>query len=162
MNKQYKENPNENIRLMSLTVKIISCIVAISVLFISRYAFVFFILGMLPTIISVLVDKRINRFASSTISAFNLIGILPFLFEIYTSRTVNETAQAMLTNTYVWFVVYASAALGWVFIIIIPQISAKLFITRAEIKVKGLEEIQAKLVEEWGKEVKNNNANNDD
>jgi hypothetical protein len=144
----------DSLRLLTLVIKISSLIIGIAILVVSRYAFTFFLISMLPTIVSTMVDKRMNKFASSTISAFNLVGVMPFLFEIGRSPSINTTAQHMITNIYIWFAIYSSAALGWVCIWAVPQITGKIFVTRATLKIKHLENVQHKLVEEWGNEIK--------
>ena len=62
-------------------------------------------------------------------------------------------AQQMMSDMFVWFVIYAAAAVGWGFYIGFPVIAVRLADLRAEWRVRELKRRQEKLIEDWGPEV---------
>ncbi len=134
--------------------KIVGLIVTIWLVSASYWAFGFFVLGMLPAILSMFLDKGAGRFASKTVTAFNFVGIVPFLFEIAQAFDRSVAAQRLMLDFWVWVVVYGTASLGWLTIWLFPQVTVIIFAMRAESKINKLQEEQKKLIEEWGEEVK--------
>ncbi len=124
------------------------------ILIISKYAFMFFIFGMLPAIIASLSDKSQNRYASSTIIAFNLVGVLPFIFRIFGGENIDLAAHSLVSNIKTWGLIYSTTAIGWVMLWFMPILSSRIFYARAQLKIRKIEKQQRDLVEEWGSEVR--------
>lgn len=139
---------------MALFFKIISVLIALAMLLISGYAFVFVILALMPTIVAFAIDRRNSKAASNTIGAFNMVGLMPYLVELMQSGIeASAKAQLMLTNINVWFVVYGSASMGWILVWIVPQVTGSYFVYREDVKVKRYLKEQRELYEEWGAKV---------
>ena len=134
--------------------KIVGLIVIIWLVSASYWAFGFFVLGMMPAILSMLFDRGAGRFASKTVSAFNFVGIVPFLFEIAQAFDRSLAAQRLMLDFWVWVVVYGTASLGWVTIWLFPQITVIIYAVRADNKISKLKKERDELIEEWGEEVK--------
>lgn len=143
-------------QLMGINIvgKIVGLIVIIWLVSASYWAFGFFVLGMMPALLSMLFDRGAGRFASKTVSAFNFVGIVPFLFEIAQAFDRSLAAQRLMLDIWVWLVVYGTASLGWVVIWLFPQITVIIFSARAESKIEKLKREREELVDEWGEEVK--------
>ena len=141
---------------MNFFIKALIGLFAFTTLLISGYALVFVVLGMLPTIVAVFIDKRITRAASNTIGGFNLLGIMPYLLKMFRAGIgASDLAHEVLTDINTWFVVYSSAGIGWVIIWIIPQVAGNFFISREEKRIGLYKEEQTKILEEWGNTIKN-------
>jgi hypothetical protein len=121
---------------------------------ISYYAVAFFALGMLPTIFAMVLDRGAGRFASKTVAACNFIGTMPFLADIAMGYEPSITAKDLMAEPITWLLIYGAALVGWMMIWMIPQTTLMIFTMRAEMKTKVLKEEQAKLLDEWGEEVK--------
>lgn len=134
--------------------KVIGLMVCIWLVSESYYAFAFFVLGMLPSILSILIDKGSGRFASKTIFACNFAGILPFLFDIAITPEKSFTAQQLMNSVFTWSFVYGFAAIGGMMIWVVPEVTSILFSLRADIKTTSLLSEQEGLLTEWGEEVK--------
>jgi hypothetical protein len=124
-----------------------------TLLLISHYAIIFFMLGMSPAIVAGITDKRIGNCASRTIGAFNFMGILPSVFELFKAADKAERARQIATDPQMWIFVFVAAGLGWAMIWMIPQITVAIFSIRAEMRIRRLEISQKRLVDEWGGEV---------
>ena len=143
----------DNLNGVVFTTKLLAFIVAGIVLFISRYAFMFFILAMLPSISSVMFERKSNKYVSSIICAFNLTAVSPFLYTIFVSGGVNEAASQVIHDTYTWLIIYMAPAIGWCVILIVPHLVANIMIALTNSKIASNLEAQKNIVEEWGKEV---------
>ena len=118
--------------------KIVGLIVVIWLVSASYWAFGFFVLGMMPAILSMFLDRGAGRFASKTVTAFNFVGIVPFLFEIAHAFDRSVAAQRLMLDFWVWVVVYGTASLGLVTIWLFPQVTVIIFAMRAESKISKL------------------------
>jgi hypothetical protein len=152
--KSKNKSSSGDLRGIGILEKIISVGIIIWLVSISYYAFAFFVLGMLPALLSIIIDRGSGRFASKTISACNFTGILPYLFDIGLAYEKDIYAKQVMADTNTWIVVYSFAGVGWLLIWLLPNLSS-LFITfRADMRVKSLLTQQKELLEEWGEEVK--------
>lgn len=147
------EKKSGNLKGINTGIKILIFIAGSVIVVLSKFAFIFFTIAMLPSFTAIFIDKRINKYASSTLCAFNLIGLMPYVFNISKSPDSNAIAQSYLTNIYVWFVIYSSTALGCFIIWTFPEFTAKIFQIRAEGKIRKIQEDQEKLCEEWGEDI---------
>jgi len=140
---------------ISVAGKAIGLMVMIWLISISYYAFAFFMLGMLPAILAIIVDKGAGRFGSQTISACNFIGILPFLFDIGVNYEKSIAATEAMKDPYTWMIIYGFAIIGLMLIYVLPNITAIIFTIKAESKLKRLTQEQEKIANEWGDQVRN-------
>jgi len=116
--------------------------------------FAFLFVGMLPGMVTGILDGRPGRFAAKTVVAFNLSGISPHAAAIFSSGSPNTTAQSIFNNPTVWLLVYGFAAFGWGVVYLIPHITQLYLEIKANFTVKKLHNFQDKLVDEWGEDVK--------
>jgi hypothetical protein len=137
----------------SLMIKILLTMVSLVVLVISGYAFIFFVVSVLPTIVAFIIDKRISRSASNTIGVFNIMGITKYIMDIWNTGTPSEFAKHLLTDSDVWIRVYGMVAIGWIFVWAFPQVWAIYYVRYSVKKAKKLYEVHNDLVREWGPEV---------
>lgn len=154
--KKSKKAASGGSQLLGINVvgKIVGLVVVIWLVSASYWAFGFFVLGMMPALLSMMIDKGAGRFASKTVSAFNFVGIVPFLFEIAQAFDRSVAAQRLMLDFWVWVVVYGTASLGWITIWLFPQVTVIIFAMRAESKIQKLKDEQEELLEEWGDAVK--------
>lgn len=133
--------------------KVVGLLVTVWLASVSYYAFSFFVLGMLPSVIALIVDRGKGRFASQTITALNFVGILPFIFDIGLNYERSVAAREAMSDPFTWVVIYGFAVIGLMMIFILPNITAIFFTIKAEYKLRTLNAEQEALVEEWGEEV---------
>ena len=139
---------------ISIAGKVIGLMVMVWLISISYYAFAFFALGMLPSIVSIIMDRGAGRFASQTISACNFIGILPFLFDIALNYEKSLAAKEAMLEPFTWIIIYGFAIIGLMLIYVLPNITAIIFTLKAEMKLRKLIKEQEEITEEWGEKVK--------
>lgn len=116
--------------------------------------FAFLFVGMLPGIVTGILDSRPGRFAAKTVIAFNLSGISPHTAAILASGSPDNTAVSIFTNPTAWLLVYGFAAFGWGVVYLIPHIAQLYLEIKANFTVKKLQYFQERLIDEWGDNVK--------
>ena len=118
------------------------------------YIFGIIVLGLMPSVVANVVEKRKKRFASKTVSAFNLAGILPYFFKLGQMGNPNSAARELIVDPFVWVVIYGLATCGWVMVQVIPQFVFLILLIRSEFTKKKLKSFQDELVKEWGDVIK--------
>jgi hypothetical protein len=106
--------------------------------------------GLAPTLTAALIDRDPEKHAAVSVGALNVAGLSPYVIRMF---TYPGAAQQMMSDMFVWFVVYAAAAVGWGFYIGFPVIAVRLADLRAEWRARDLKRRQEKLIEDWGPEV---------
>ncbi len=115
---------------------------------------VMLVIGLMPSIVAHILDRRPGKAASHTILAFNMAGLLKHIMNIFTGGNPNQTAQHLITDPYTWLWVYIFAAFGWLVVHILPQIAILFLSLKAEYTVKRMKSLQEKLASEWGDDIK--------
>jgi len=109
---------------------------------------VFITVGMLPTMISYFVVRRLGNRGSSCILLFNLAGLLPVLDKVWTSG-----GGAVIGDIFAWYVIYMIAALGYAAIWLAPYLANGFFLVLAGQRRGQAKARQAELYGEWGSNV---------
>jgi len=110
------------------------------------------VVGGLPTLVAVVVDRHRRHYLSRCVGFFNFAGVAPYLVKIWTHHTVLAAMQ-MLTDPFVWLVMYGAAAIGWIIYLSAPSIAwMQVELTGAR-RIKVLKARQHQLIAEWGEEV---------
>ncbi|MCB2081753.1 MAG: hypothetical protein H6908_01810 [Hyphomicrobiales bacterium] len=122
------------------------------------YVFVLIVMGLLPGIISYIVDKRPGKFASKTVFMFNLSGLTPQIAAAFRSGSPDTTALALLTNPYTWLMPYGFSAFGWGMVFLFPQIALLFYVLKAEYTIGKLQHFQKTLLDEWGEGIQGSSA----
>ena len=113
------------------------------------------VVGLAPSLVALFFDHgAFRRPRLITLSCFNLAGFLPYFAELLEARDRVATFFSMITDIYVWAVIYGSAALGAGLLWIGPFLAAIVLQAINDERIKDVEKRQLKLVQEWGPEVK--------
>ena len=144
------DGSDKNFKFASSLIKIIAVLIAIMVLVISRYAFIFFTAAMLPTIFVIFFDRNPHKCMSATVCSFNLIGTLPYLIQIWEASSVDYMAKRILANISTWAVIYGAAFIGQLLYSSMPMIVVKIYSARNEVKRQKLQKKVEAIEQEWG------------
>lgn len=127
----------------------------IPLIFFAASSVALIIVGMLPTFVAAVVDRREEKYTAYTVGGFNLCGVLPFLAQLWDRHNgANITAlYSLAVNPFVWFAIYGSAAIGWLAFTWIPRIVIRVSAVRDRQRLAGMMRRQEALIEEWGPEV---------
>lgn len=149
-NKSYTISGEQNFKFAASLIKIITFAIAIMVLVVSRYAFIFFSAAMLPTILAIFFDRNIHKCASATICTFNLIGVLPYLIRLWNSNSINSMAKSVIVDVDSWMVIYGAAFVGQLLYMSLPLLIVKLYSAKIHVQTAALEKQYTQISEEWG------------
>jgi hypothetical protein len=110
------------------------------------------VVGGLPTLVTVVIDRHRRHYLSRCVGFMNFAGIAPYLIKIWMHHTT-LAAMEMLTNPYAWLAMYGAAGAGWLIYLSAPSIAwLQVELTGAR-RVKVLKNRQRQLIEEWGEDV---------
>lgn len=118
------------------------------------YVMVLIVVSLLPAVTASVVDRRPRRWASRTVLFFNIAGLLPHVFDVAMSHDPNAMASHLLSDPYIWLIIYGFAGFGWLFVYIVPQIVFLFLVVRSDHSIRKLETKRQELVDEWGDKVR--------
>ena len=144
----------KNFKFASSLIKIIAMLIAAMVAMISRYAFIFCAVSMLPTIFAIFLDKNEHRCLSATICSFNLIGVMPYLIRIWEANSIDYVAKLLLADIRTWMIVYGAVFIGQLLYISMPLLIVKFYSARMKVRVAKFQKQHKILCEQWGIETK--------
>ena len=109
--------------------------------------------GMLPTIVSAIIDRTPKRNATFCVGGINLCGVFPYMMELWVGDNSMEWAMRILTDVFSLLVMYGAAAFGWMIFQSLPPVVATFVTVLAQSRVASLRSTQRQLIDEWGKDV---------
>jgi hypothetical protein len=119
-----------------------------------KNVFAMLFIALVPTLVSILWDKKPGRFASKTVAAFNVTGLFPYIMAIVSSGAPDSVALATMYEAKTWFLVYGFAVFGWAVILLVPKITLIFLEIRSKLLIKRMEKFQQELLDEWGEEIR--------
>jgi len=111
------------------------------------------LVGMIPTVVELLFGNDRKGSSVMAIGVLNAAGITPFVIELWQKGQTMENALLILGQSTTWFVMFGSAAVGWLILFAVPQAIAALTIARADTRIQLLKENLERLKTTWGPEV---------
>lgn len=144
------QDKDKNFRFAASLIKVIAVVIALMVIVVSRYAFIFFSAAMLPTIFAIFFDRNNHKCLSATICSFNLIGALPYLLRMWESNNVDYIAKQILASINTWMIIYGAALIGQLIYISLPLLIAKIYMTRVKLQVKNYQDQHKAICDQWG------------
>lgn len=111
------------------------------------------VFGMVPSIVAYVVDRGTRPMLAFTIAPLNLAGLMPYLLTLWNGSDTMPTVVHMLTDVYVWLVIYLAAGAGWLLFIGMPTIVTVALERSLDHRKGKLQSLQNKLRTDWGAEV---------
>lgn len=132
---------------------ILMVITTIAMIIVFKLGFLFFIIGILPSIVSYYIDATRSNLSFQTVFTCNLAGVLPFMADMLRERGSNSAVQEIISNAFNWLIAYGAAGIGWMLVFIAPMVSQLLIGAMHQRQITRLERHQRILVDEWGSEL---------
>jgi len=111
------------------------------------------LVGMVPSIVTLIVDRSPRKYGALTIAALNFAGVLPYLVKLWAKSQSLENALNIVVDVFALMVMYGAAGFGWMIFLTIPTFVASIFMVVSQRRVALLRENQRKVVEEWGESI---------
>lgn len=112
-----------------------------------------FVPGMMPTFVTLFVDRQRPRYLTYTVGMMNFAGVLPILLTVARGQLTMTAAGLALTNPVTWMVMYGAAAVGWLICGATPPLARLCLELQASQKRRALEALGKAVRQEWGDEV---------
>jgi hypothetical protein len=109
--------------------------------------------GLLPSIVAWMVDRSDQKYATFCVLGINFSGLFPYLMDIWFENHSIDAAIETMTNVFDLFVIYGSAAFGWMVYIALPPVITTFLSVMSERRLEILRETQKSIIEEWGENV---------
>lgn len=109
--------------------------------------------GLLPTIVSVIIDRSPKKHAAFCVGGINFCGVFPYMMEMWTGSNTIDAAMLILTDVFSLVIMYGAAAFGWMIYQSLPPIVATFLTVIAQSQVSSLRSTQRQLIEDWGEDV---------
>jgi hypothetical protein len=136
-------------RLVACGIGVIAALAIIAVPVLAIY----FVVGMVPSAVAAVIDRRRPRYFAHTVTGLNVIGLWPYVVGAWKGSIAGPDMWRQLVDPTVWLVVYGAAGLGWLLFFATPVL-AEIFLEIREDGERGrIESRIAALKEEWGPEV---------
>jgi hypothetical protein len=131
----------------------VSLIVGILCCFLFAPLAVILVVGMIPTIVAMIVDRTEGRMRAMTIGAINFAGCSPFMVEVFKKGNNLETAITYILQPRTIVVIYFAAAMGYLIDWAMTGIVSSILVQKTKIRLKEIQKDQKDLTERWGVEV---------
>lgn len=109
--------------------------------------------GLIPTLVALYTDTDPEKSTTTTVGFMNLAGVLPFLVDLWQKGQTMSVALSIVREPRSWVIMFGAAAIGQLFLYIIPPIIASTTIARLESRLNTLKEGIEQLRTIWGPEV---------
>ncbi len=117
------------------------------------------VVGLAPSLVALFFDHgAFRRPRLITLCCFNLAGFFPYFAQLLNAHDRVGEFFSMITDIYVWAVIYGATALGAGLLWIGPFLAAIVLQALNDERIKEVEKRQLALVKEWGAEVKETGA----
>lgn len=111
---------------------------------------VLFVIGMAPTLVALLIDRK--KFAARSVAYLNFSGCLPFAIDYWMESSGFDRVFQIIGDPYAMLIIYASAA-GWGLYYVTRPFAAAYLLVSADYRERRLRQHQDALVGGWGPEV---------
>lgn len=110
-------------------------------------------LGLLPSLITWLVDRDRAKLTAVTVLALNAAALMPSLIHVWESGGTMSAALELMASPLTWILILLGVLAGWVFSQGVPALVVGVIITRERAQANRMRERQKQLIEEWGSAV---------
>lgn len=111
------------------------------------------VIGMIPSIVSFIVDSTKGKMRAITVSCVNFAGCTPFMIEVFKKGGGMETAISYILEPRTIVVMYMAAAMGYLIDWAMTGLVSSIVVQKAKRRMKDVQNQQKDLVERWGVEV---------
>jgi len=133
---------------------VLGWLIAPALLFVAAPVTSLVIVGMLPTIVAAITDRRAEKYSAYCVGGFKPCRRLSLaLYLLLHENSIRPGLTRMLGDPIAWFAWYGAAAVGWGVYSWIPQMTVYFSDMRERVRLTALKKRQQALVDEWGAEI---------
>ena len=111
-------------------------------------------IGMVPSLVAFIIDKRPRRMTARAVAYLNFAGALPYALKLWMEQNTINGVMELVQDPFALMIMYSAAAAGWALNFIMPPIVSAYMAVQHEAKTRSISSRQEKLIKEWGTKVK--------
>lgn len=111
------------------------------------------LVGMLPSLVAVIVEKGPYRYAWICVGGLNFASISPWLFNLWFGRHTMAYAIEQITGVSMLLAAYGGAAAGWLLYLGVPPLVRAVLSATSHHRLDNLSKLQKNLADQWGEDV---------
>ena len=115
---------------------------------------VLILVGMMPSIVSWIMEQNPHKNISATMAQLNFCGVVPNIMTLWSKGGDLNQALLIVQDPFSLLFMYGAAAMGWLVTMAMPPIMSFVISAKASETIKRLESRKLKLYEEWGDSIK--------
>lgn len=112
------------------------------------------LIGMAPSIVAYIVDKRPRKITTRSIGYLNFAGCLYYALKLWMEQNTITGVLELVSEPSTLMIMYSSAAVGWMLNFIMVPIMSAFLAVQHEAKIRSISRRQEDLIKEWGSVVK--------
>ena len=112
------------------------------------------LIGMAPSIVAYIVDKRPRKVTTRSIGYLNFAGCLYYALKLWMEQNTISGVLELVSEPSTLMIMYSSAAVGWMLNFIMVPIMSAFLAVQHEAKIRSISRRQEDLIKEWGSVVK--------
>jgi len=112
------------------------------------------VIGMAPSIVAFIIDKRPRKVTARAIAYLNFAGALPYALKLWTGQNTISGVMELVLEPAALMIMYSAAAVGWTLNFIMAPIMSAYLAVQHEAKARSIGSRQEELIKEWGSDVK--------
>ncbi|MDI9349557.1 MAG: hypothetical protein QM537_06110 [Candidatus Symbiobacter sp.] len=107
-------------------------------------------LAMLPTLAAYLSDQRREKYATLCVGGFNFAATVPYIMRLWSHGVGVSGLHVILSNIWMWLVIYLVAALGWLVYWAVPGLIVQVSKWHNQRALLAMQLRQEELLKDWG------------
>ncbi|MDB5490416.1 MAG: hypothetical protein JWO78_265 [Micavibrio sp.] len=111
------------------------------------------IIGMLPTLTAVFIDRSSEKTRGVTVGALNLAGCMPFLLQLWGGGNTLDHAFTIITDPRTIIVMYCAASVGYIVDWAVSGLVATIMVQTSGTRLQNMAKRRTDLIARWGREV---------
>jgi len=111
------------------------------------------IVGMLPTLTAVFIDRSSEKTRGLTVGALNLAGCMPFLLQVWGGQNTIDHAMDIIVDPRTIIVMYCAAGVGYIVDWAVSGLVATVMVQTSASRLEHMAKRRTELIERWGREV---------
>lgn len=115
---------------------------------------VLLLVGMAPTLVAYVIDKRPRKVTARAIGYLNFAGCMPYLFTLASGQSTISNALSLVADPSALMIMYSAAAAGWMLNFLMSPVMTAWLAVQHESRGRSIRNRQDELIKEWGSEVK--------
>lgn len=147
MSKGQQKNSKSGIGIFKI---LILWVLMFPLIFLGYPTIILIAVGMVPTIVSMVVEKEASMSGTVCVGCFNVCGVVPYALALWDQHQSFKYMTNLFFDPYTFLVMYGTAGIGYSIYLGVPKIILGAMRLSARANMRQLWRVQRTLVDDWG------------